>query len=526
MTEPTMSAEVGRLIGMACQAFAVPPRPAQSGAVNEAEDLIPESITYLWDQVRDALKACGNPSPRDIDRLAASCGLKLSSSTIEGWFRTWSVVPAWEKLDTLLKALGAERDRDWKSLHGAAQLADRQRKAGSRRQEHKGHQPPAAPGPSPPVPAGAAFASSSAQHEYHRLQITAAVTHLPEIRARVTHIPDRNTVIFLSLGALLVIVAVAVFLSEAAPSQPGGTPRAGTTPAATPADAASSTGPQALPAWPLPSTSQLRTPPAAPAGAPTVLYVGDLPATESRNVLAYFVHRTGKARVVPADNPGAALCDYLAGRTETSSVPAAGKLPALVKKVKPRLVVLQFQGISSARTPCTGGAIPGSPDYHLRYQADARQAVQQVGNAARQAGIDRPKLVWVLQAPDHADSSRTRKLNLDTFKAVAESHSDLVSDAGWYVSQAAYPYERIPGGRYKWTQYLPCTEMERRYHYCTMPKTYGGLARFHNDGENIRYCLGPLSLAPRPCGTRSPGIVRYGQAIAQTVLQYLDTAPR
>lgn len=35
-------------------------------------------------------------------------------------------VPAWEKFEVLVKALVAEKDEDWRSLHRAALLADLQ----------------------------------------------------------------------------------------------------------------------------------------------------------------------------------------------------------------------------------------------------------------------------------------------------------------------------------------------------------------------------------------------------------------
>jgi hypothetical protein len=75
--------------------------------------VIPEPVRRLWDCTKKALAENGNPSPRDIDRVAASLGLKLAASTIEGWFKTYSVVPAWDKFDVLVKALGAEQDEDW-----------------------------------------------------------------------------------------------------------------------------------------------------------------------------------------------------------------------------------------------------------------------------------------------------------------------------------------------------------------------------------------------------------------------------
>jgi len=78
--------------------------------------------------------------------MAAAAGVELAASTIEGWFKTWSVVPAWEKFEALIKALAAEHDQDWRSLHRAALKAHRERKREERQR----------PKPSPaatPVPA-------------------------------------------------------------------------------------------------------------------------------------------------------------------------------------------------------------------------------------------------------------------------------------------------------------------------------------------------------------------------------------
>lgn len=104
--------------------------------VDSDEGPPPEPVTYLWDCVKDALAANGHPAPSRIDRMAAAAGLELAESTISGWFKTWSVVPAWEKFDVLIKALGAERDEDWRSLHGAALIADRKRKKESRHRKN------------------------------------------------------------------------------------------------------------------------------------------------------------------------------------------------------------------------------------------------------------------------------------------------------------------------------------------------------------------------------------------------------
>ncbi|MBV8542175.1 MAG: tetratricopeptide repeat protein [Pseudonocardiales bacterium] len=96
---------------------------------------VPEAVTHLWACVQKALVANEDPSPRRIDRMAAAAGLELAGSTIAGWFETWSVVPAWEKFEVLVKALAAEHDEDWYSLHRAALTADRERKRHDRRRK-------------------------------------------------------------------------------------------------------------------------------------------------------------------------------------------------------------------------------------------------------------------------------------------------------------------------------------------------------------------------------------------------------
>ncbi len=70
--------------------------------------------------------------------MAAAAGLELAGSTVAGWFETWSVVPAWEKFEILVKALAAEHDEDWRSLHRAALAADRERKREERRRKEQG----------------------------------------------------------------------------------------------------------------------------------------------------------------------------------------------------------------------------------------------------------------------------------------------------------------------------------------------------------------------------------------------------
>jgi hypothetical protein len=275
------------------------------------------------------------------------------------------------------------------------------------------------------------------------------------------------------------------------------------------------------PPSPLPEGSQLSSPLPAPDGAPTVLYVGDSLAMETSNMIRYVLHSSGRADLVSVGHPGAAICDFLAGRTNESPVPAEHKLPALVKSVKPRVVALQFTGGPGDIAGCAG-AVPASGDESIRrYRTDAQQAVAQIGEAARAAGIDRPKLVWVLQGPDRGNPQRPRRLNEEVFNAVANANGDLVSDAGWHVSLAAYPYESIPDGRYKWTQFLPCTDAERRDGYCTLPQAFGGVTQLHKNSDDLHFCLGIMAGSPPSCDTKSPGAIRYGAAIANTITQYL-----
>ena len=107
----------------------------------------PEEVTRLWRCVKRALAANDDPQPRRIERMATAAGVELAASTIEGWFKTWSVVPAWEKFDALIKALAAEHDEDWRSLHRAALAAHRERKR--QLKEQGGPVPPVPPKPRP-----------------------------------------------------------------------------------------------------------------------------------------------------------------------------------------------------------------------------------------------------------------------------------------------------------------------------------------------------------------------------------------
>lgn len=93
----------------------------------------------MWNRVQEALAANKNPTTRQIDRMAAVVGEELAATTVDGWFRTWSVVPAWGRFYALIKALGAEHDEDWRALHEAALTADRRRKREERKRKFSDH---------------------------------------------------------------------------------------------------------------------------------------------------------------------------------------------------------------------------------------------------------------------------------------------------------------------------------------------------------------------------------------------------
>jgi tetratricopeptide (TPR) repeat protein len=136
---------------------------------------IPEAVTRLWKCVKKALAANEDPQPRRIERMAAAADVELAASTIEGWFKTWSVVPTWEKFDALIKALAADHDEDWRSLYRAALTADRERKREERqRKKRRGATAPVSSDPvttdQPPV--GLVDGSRSVPR-----QLPAAVAH-------------------------------------------------------------------------------------------------------------------------------------------------------------------------------------------------------------------------------------------------------------------------------------------------------------------------------------------------------------
>ncbi|MFH0521541.1 SGNH/GDSL hydrolase family protein [Streptomyces sp. M41] len=274
-------------------------------------------------------------------------------------------------------------------------------------------------------------------------------------------------------------------------------------------------GPEAGPPPEVPrgsATTQQRAPaspssaaPAPPASgqAPTVLYLGDSLAMEAQEVLGRELRRAVRARYTSAPYSGTTLCDYLEGTGERSLVPVADKAAALVRRLRPDFVVLQFWGNAWGYTPCMDGithdAAPA--EYFERYAADMRRLADQIAAAGD------TRIVWVLQGPDPITPDRVRRVNA-LYAEQAASSGALVADAGKALSAA--------GARYSWVQYLPCTAYEREHGaYCTQP----GRERtaLHRDDDPLHFCLAPTTSKPKPCPVRSPGIQRIALEVSRVI---------
>ncbi|MFI8189182.1 SGNH/GDSL hydrolase family protein [Streptomyces sp. NPDC085946] len=260
-----------------------------------------------------------------------------------------------------------------------------------------------------------------------------------------------------------------------------------------------------------PATAHQRaaaSPGTQPARAPAVLYLGDSLATESQEVLGRELRRDLRAAYTGAPYSGTTLCDYLEGTGERSLVPAADKAAALVRSLRPDVVVLQFWGNAWGYTPCMDGIThDAAPErYFARYEADARRLTEQITAAG---GARRPRIVWVLQGPDPITPDRVRRVNALYGKRAAAS-GDLVADAGRTVSPDS--------ARHTWTQYLPCTAYERAHPaYCTQPDR--GRTALHRDDDPLHFCLAPTTSTPRPCPVRSPGILRIAREITRVIAE-------
>jgi hypothetical protein len=258
---------------------------------------------------------------------------------------------------------------------------------------------------------------------------------------------------------------------------------------------------------------------------PRVLYAGDSIAVETKAVVGRVLRDLDEEVVYSAVSyAGVALCDFLDGRAHNSWVPEEHTLPALVTSLQPHVVVLQFWGNSWLFTPRTRGVAPGSEEYYKTYKSDAYGADAQISRAAHDADLPRPKIIWVLQGPDRLMPERVRRLNEDVYAPVAADGGGLLSDAGALVSMAAYPYDDQPRDRYAWTRFLPCTEIDHVYGMCAGRHRRSGLVRLHRDDDDVHFDLAPPAEpgSSVPPSRPSPGAVRFGYAVAQSITAYLD----
>ncbi|MFV0137681.1 SGNH/GDSL hydrolase family protein [Streptomyces sp. HMX87] len=247
-------------------------------------------------------------------------------------------------------------------------------------------------------------------------------------------------------------------------------------------------------------------PSAAPAKPPRVLYLGDSLAMENQKALGRELRERLRATYTSAPYSGTTLCDYLEGVPGRSLVPAGDKAAALVRSLRPDVVVLQFWGNSWGYTPCMDGITydASRTGYLRRYEADAKRLTEQIAAAG---GKQRPRIVWVLQGPDPITPERVRLVN-GVYERLARASGDLVADAGRTVSAA--------GARYTWVQHLPCTAQERaRAGHCTEPGR--DRTALHRDDDYLHFCLAPTTSTPKPCPVPSPGILRMVREITRVV---------
>lgn len=248
-----------------------------------------------------------------------------------------------------------------------------------------------------------------------------------------------------------------------------------------------------------------------------VLYVGDSLAANTRDMVRWWTQGTGKAVVHESLFPGMAICDFLEGKSKQGMAKNL-RLQAKVAEVEPDLIILQFWG--NAFTPCMDALGFGTPASNNRYFWDALNAVNQIDAAARAAGIPRPKILWVLQPPTKGKPARSRALN-DIYRFVAQQSRDRVVDAGRELSMAAYPYDDAPKDRDTWTQFLPCTELERSSGYCSLPGFGPDGFTQVRAGDGIHLCSGNTNGYHADCDTPSAGILRYGMQISGAANRWL-----
>ncbi|TWP47544.1 hypothetical protein FKR81_31775 [Lentzea tibetensis] len=233
--------------------------------------------------------------------------------------------------------------------------------------------------------------------------------------------------------------------------------------------------------------------------SPVVVYIGDSVGAQNAPALA--------AALTPATFHdltlgGTAICDYLAD--SPTWLPPSAKLDTAIRTLRPDLVVLQFWG-NDFWSPCANDTRRGTDAFYDRYFWNALSARREISAAADAAGIPRPAMLWVLQAPS-PDREIPRRLN-EIYSYVAELSGDRVSDAGATV---------VSGDRYAFTRFVPCTPAELGTPSCTEPS---GTTRVHADSDDIHFC--PSGTVSRGCDGPAPGIDRYVARISLDAKSWL-----
>lgn len=261
----------------------------------------------------------------------------------------------------------------------------------------------------------------------------------------------------------------------------------------------------------------------AAAVGPRAIYVGDSISVET-NPVVQWIMAAGGVTYGRSNLGGMAICDFFPETESPGGVgtfrqlqsPVPPNLRDLVRFVQPQVVAMQFWGNSWQFTPCMQDAngqilAPGTPGYYAKYAQDAQRAMVIIRDAAASVGAPMPIVLWVLQGPDQGNPSRPQVLNNMYAALGATWPTARTVDAGREVSLAANYWN--PGDRYGWSQWLPCTQLERDTSHCN--PAYGGVAQIHKDSDPLHFCLG--TIVNGNCDVWSPGIFRYGLAIAGAI---------
>jgi hypothetical protein len=254
-----------------------------------------------------------------------------------------------------------------------------------------------------------------------------------------------------------------------------------------------------------------------PENRPNILLVGDDLASEMENTLRWWLDTSKRVRMFASTLPQAAICDFVTG--SEGALPDTARLRASVRDTRAHLVIMQFWGFASS--PCTGGVEMASATYYDNVLFSAVSALEDIDNGARDAGIPRPRVLWVLQGPDADLPERVRALNA-IYAALATETGDRTSDAGRFVSKAAEPDSSSEDDRYAWVSELTCSTFEHTYAYCTRPEDRGGLgtAVIHEADEKVLFCLRD-DADPPGCDAKSPGVARYGLRVVDDAAAWL-----